>query len=131
MADFVSVEDAIGPWLNAQTGVRVVTETPADIPAQLIQLVRAGGVDEPYGIDVATVDITAFSGTGDPIADRAGAHALAEKVRTLIIEHLPRQSFAGLVVTRTQTLTAPAWRPYDDTNVRRFGAVYQLTLHRQ
>lgn len=125
MSDFVSVEDAIGPWLNTRLGVRVVTETPSDITGSLVQLVRVGGPDDDYGLDVATVHVNAFALT------RAAANTLAEQVRTALREALPGTRLPGLVVSRVQTISGPAWLPYVDTNVRVFRAAYQLTLHRQ
>jgi hypothetical protein len=41
---------------------------------------------------------------------------------------LPGQVVDGVTVSAVRTGAGPAWRPYDDTtNVRRFGATYQIT----
>lgn len=125
MADFSSVEDVLGPWLAAATGVRVVTETPAVLPSALVQLVRVGGADIDHGIDLATVSILCFG------TDRATAQGLAETVRAHLRNVLPGTKFVGFVVNRVQTISGPSWLPYVDTNVRVFDAAYQLTLHRQ
>jgi hypothetical protein len=123
--DFANVEDVLGAWLHTELGVRVVTETPNPLVPPLLQIVRGGGHDEDFGIDVVMLDITAFGTTRD------NASTLAEQVRTLLREGLQGTKLTGFVVGRVDTLTAPAWRPYDDITVRRYGAVYQLILHRQ
>lgn len=123
--DFADVEKLLVGWLKTQlTPVRVVTETPANLQAVLpvIQVGRVGGADRDVVIDNALVTVDCFG------ASREAAKTLAEQVRTALRFQLPGHATTDCVVTKTTTVSAPAWRPWDDTSLRRFGASYQITF---
>lgn len=127
MAD---VEALLVPWLAAQVSARTVTELPADLDtiAPVVHVLRIGGPDDDNlpSFDMPTVSIDSY-GVG-----RAAALELAQAVHDAVRVGLPNTSHtvtAGTaVVTKTQTVTGPSWRPYDDITLRRFGATYRLHI---
>ena len=124
------VEAMLIPWFAAVLSVRAVTWLPADLASVLpiIQVARIGGGsdDNLPTFDFPTVSIDCFG------ADRAGGFALAASVDAAIRTTLPGTlhtvDAVSAVVTKTQTVTGPSWRPYDDPSVRRFGATYRLLI---
>jgi hypothetical protein len=121
---YVDIEAALVTWLKtALGGTRCVTELPADLGTvvPLVEIGRIGGTDPTISIDRANVDITCFAAT------RADARALAYQVWGVLRTNLIGTSLGGGVVLRVDTASAPAWHPYDDPAVRRFGATYQIT----
>lgn len=126
----VDVEAGVAGWLRAAyagVGLRVVTEVPANLAEvlPLTQVTRIGGADTAVVLDLATVDFDFWA------ADRAAARALALDVHVRLRFALPGAAIPGGVVCRVDTLTAPAWRPWNNTAVRRFGASYQITVQAQ
>lgn len=125
---YASVEKLLVGWLETQlpAPVRVVTELPAGLAAKLpvVQVVRFGGPDELPTIDLPNVDVDCYAAT------RGASEDLAEAVRDLLRFTLPGKTVDGATVTRVQTISGPAWRPWDDTTMRRHGASYQLTIRR-
>lgn len=117
----VDIEAALVPWLNIATSVRCVTELPANLAdaVPIIEITRIGGADDVQSIDAATVDVTCYSG------NRINARALAYRVQG-ILRLAAGSAVTGGVLLRVRTISAPSWQPYDDTNVRRFGATYQV-----
>lgn len=105
--------------------VRGCTELPATLTAALPlwQVDRIGGSDVEPGIDQATLDLEAFA------ASRPAAKILAEDARELIRFKLPGYSNQFGTALRVETISGPSWRPYDNTNVRRVGATYRITIH--
>ena len=129
---YADVELLLTVWLADILDIRCVTDLPAALgeAVPLLQVVRVGGADRQITLDEADVDIDAYVGpddAGNP--DRAGARELAEQARQAVRYQLPGVVFTDAVVARTQTIVAPAWRPYDNTALRRFGGSYRLTLH--
>lgn len=124
---FAGVERLLHDFLTADLGVRVCTELPADLPdvLPLVQVQRIGGPThdgDPY-FSMPTVSIDCFE------ADRASATDLAHQVDLSLRRRLRGATVPGAVVTRVSTITGPSWRPWDDTtDVRRFGASYQLWI---
>lgn len=127
MAD---VEALLVPWLALTLGVRVVTELPADLGDVLpvVRVVRVGGGDDDDvpSLDHPTIAVDCYG------ADRAAALDLAAQVHTALRVTLPgtllRTEAGTVAVTKTQTISGPSWRPYDNTALRRFGATYRLIL---
>lgn len=118
----VDVEAALVPWLNTATSVRCVTELPANLAdvVPIIEITRIGGADDTQSIDAATVDVTCYSG------NRINARALAYRVQSILRTQAPGAAVIGGVLLRVRTISAPSWQPYDDPNLRRFGATYQI-----
>lgn len=122
----VDVEPALVAWLQTAFPLaRVCTETPANLEdiAQVIQVTRIGGADRLQTLDDAVVDVDCFASTRD------ASRSLAYGVRHALRYDLPGTQVDGGQVKAVGTIAAPAWRPHTNTNVRRFGATYQITIH--
>ena len=106
---------------------RVCTELPAVISGPVIQIERIGGPDLVPSIDDAVVDVECFDTT------RAAANALAVQVRDWLRLTLPgyRDTTQHAAVVSVSTTQGLGWRPYENTNVRRVGATYTVTVHNQ
>lgn len=122
---YPDVEQMLTGWLATTLGVRVLTDTPANLAQVLpvVQVTRFGGNDRVPGLDVANVDVDCYAAT------RHGAAELAESVRYALRFVLQGQRVGDLTVSRVETIVSPSWRPYDNTSLRRFGSSYSLTLH--
>lgn len=127
MAEYVEAELALVTAAKAKfTGTRVATETPGNLADVLpcIVISRFGGVeDEVYTFDNPNVDFECYAAT------RAAARTLAHQVRTWVRKELPGTSISGAAVSRTRTISGPAWTPYDNTGVRRFTYSATIRLH--
>jgi hypothetical protein len=122
---YVDVERILVGWLGDKLSCRVVTELPSNLEqvTPLLQIERNGGADTRPGLDFCVLDVDAFG------ANRATAADLAEKARWNLRFGLPGTQIEGAVFTACETLEAPSYRPYDNTDLRRFGATYQLVVH--
>ncbi|PSJ29557.1 hypothetical protein B7P34_06730 [Streptosporangium nondiastaticum] len=118
-------EAALIAWLTPHLGVRVCTDTPADLDhaVPLLRLQRIGGGDDGFRLDLAVVDLDAFAVT------RAGAADLATRARTALLADLPGSALPDVVFTSAATVAAPAWRPWASQAVTRIGATYAVRLH--
>lgn len=103
---------------------RSCTELPARITGPTIQFERIGGRDT-YSTDPAVVDVECFDLT------REGANTLAAQARDWLRLRLPGYTDAAqaATVSGVETVQGIGWRPYADTNVRRVGATYAVTVH--
>jgi hypothetical protein len=119
---YVDVERLLVSWLNVHLTIRCVTDLPATLPLPIIQVGRIGGTDTNRGIDVPMVDIECYA------ADRPSARSVAESVRDVLRFSLPGTSVNGAYVARVDTVSGPARRPYDNTNVVRYVATYSIHL---
>jgi hypothetical protein len=121
---YPDVERLLVTYLGGALGVRVVTDLPSNLQQilPLVQVGRLGGADDVIGLDRASVDVDVYA------AGRAASVALAERCREALRMDLPGQTLGVVTVAAVRTTLGPTWRPYDDTtNVRRFGATYQIT----
>lgn len=122
----VDVEALLTGWLASTLSVRTVTDLPDNLADVLpvVQVVRIGGADDDNltRFDAATVDVDCYD------VDRASASNLAGRARDALRITLPGLTVGAGTVTKVQTITAPSWRPYDNTALRRFGATYRLTV---
>lgn len=121
----VDIEAALTGWLRAALdGPRVVTELPATLQTDLplVQVERLAGRGRDLIIDEPTVDVECFAAT------RADARALAYECQRLLRHVLPGQPITGGLARRVQELSGPAWRPYPNLAVRRFGLSVQITV---
>lgn len=127
MAD---IEAILIPWLSQVVSARAVTELPADLAsiAPVVQIVRIGGPsdDDVPSFDMPTVSIDSY-GIGRPAAATL-AVAVENAIRVALPNTLHTAGNTSTVITKTQTVTGPSWRPYDDITVRRFGATYRLHI---
>ncbi|MFE4857384.1 hypothetical protein [Streptomyces sp. NPDC056670] len=121
------VEIELVAWLSAQRGggVTVLTELPANLGDLLpvVQVQRVGGDDDTFKLDRALVDVDVYAPT------RAGASLLARQVRDDLVMKLRGTSTAAAVFGLVTTVSAPQWRPYENINLRRLGATYELYFH--
>jgi len=127
----VDIEAALTAWLSSRfPGIRVCTELPAQLvevigdAGGVVRVTRIGGGTSTANpaLDTPTVDVDCFGDT------RIDARALAVQVQSALLLDLPGSDIAGGSVPKhgvTQTL-GPAWRPYDDTDVRQIGATYSI-----
>lgn len=121
----VDVEAELVAWLKVELEVRVVTDLPANLEDVLpvMQIHRAGGGDDSFRLDRAFVDLDAYAAT------RPAASQLMTRARTLLLTQLRGVTTAAAVFTSARTITAPAWRPYENLNLRRFGATFEVFCH--
>ncbi|MFD5384242.1 hypothetical protein ACFWMG_04595 [Streptomyces sp. NPDC127074] len=112
-------------WLGSQLDTRFAAELPANLleVLPLGQVQRVGGNDDSFRLDRALVDLDAYAAT------RAGASALARETRDALVMRLPGTKTAAAVFGRVSTVSAPSWRPYENTGLRRCGATYEIFFH--
>jgi len=118
----ISEETVTHAWLTtAFPAARVVTETPADLESDL-PLIKVQGLGGPRRLVLGrpTVDVECYAATKD------AARILAGQVNDSLIYRM-RGLIAGSNVTHTQG-QMPSWRPYANTNVRRYGQIVQVYL---
>jgi hypothetical protein len=129
MADVGSVDvevEVIG-WLQEQLGPDVVVRDELDnallneLPT--VQVERAAGDDDGFRVDRALVDVDVYAAT------RSQAATVAATVRGLLLTRLRGSTTANAVVGMVRTVSAPSWRPYEDLNLRRYGATYEVFFH--
>jgi len=118
----INADKLVLAWLTGEfPSARVATEAPAAITGEVIRVLRIGGANR-FVLDRAVVDVDCWALT------RNGATDLAEAVRDSMCFRLPGTVTAAGVVTAVATISAPIWRPWENTSVRRFGATYQLFI---
>jgi hypothetical protein len=119
------VEAELIAWLQEQLDVRHLTDLPANLTEILPvnQVTRVGGDDDSLRLDRALVNIDSYG------VDRAAASLLARETRTLLVVTLRGIQTANAVFARVSTVSAPAWRPYENPNLRRMGATYEIFCH--
>jgi hypothetical protein len=126
---FADVDDLIVTWLPT-VGISATTITTDDVlrmdlayAMPLIQVVTYGGTDRAGVLDDVNLDIDVYAATRDMAVD------LAEEIRTAVLDMLPGYHVPGATVAKTRTSQRPAWRPYDNTAIRRRQAAYTITVH--
>ena len=119
------VETELNAWLEARLSVVHLTDLPANLDAILPvnQVTRVGGDDDSIRLDRALVAIDSYG------ADRAAASLLARQTREKLVVSLRGVQTANAVFGRVSTISAPAWRPYDNPALRRMGATYEVYFH--
>lgn len=121
----VDVEAELVAWLKAELDVRVVTDLPANLldVVPVVQVQRVGGDDDGIRLDRAFIDVDVY-GTTRPLASQLMAQA-----RSLFLASLRGVVTDAAVFTSARTITAPAWRPYENPGLRRFGATFEIFCH--
>ncbi|MGW2228286.1 phage tail termination protein [Streptomyces formicae] len=121
----VDVEAELVAWLHAKLTVRVLTDLPANLGSVLpvVQLQRIGGDDDTIRLDRAVVDLDVYAGT------RQAASALMAQARSVLLSELRGVATESAVFTAARTISAPAWRPYENTSLRRVGGTYEVYSH--
>ncbi|GHD70132.1 hypothetical protein GCM10010317_076780 [Streptomyces mirabilis] len=121
----VDVEAELIAWLDTVLDVRVLTDLPANLGDVLpvVQVQRVGGYDDGFRLDRALVDIDVYAAT------REAASALMAQTRSLLLTELRGVATDTAVFTVARTIAAPAWRPYENPALRRFGASFEIYCH--
>jgi hypothetical protein len=120
------LEATLVAWAAAKfTGVRSVAELPANLGDVLpvIQWQGIGGGDVARTMWTQTFDFDCYAAT------RSGASTLASAVWSALLWDLPGFVGAGFTVGEVRTFAVPAWRPYDNTKLRRFGGGVEAFVH--
>lgn len=119
------VEIELVAWLTAALDVRHCTELPADLLEKLPvnQIQRAGGDDDSFRLDRALVSVDSYAAT------REAASLLARQTRHELVTNLRGVKTAAAVFGSVGTVSAPAWRPYENPQLRRMGATYEIFFH--
>jgi hypothetical protein len=120
---FADIEPLLVGWFTARfPDARAVTELPGDISSGLfLQVTRIGGLDDDW-IDHPRVDLDCYGQT------RAAARRFALQVQKAVLFDLPGYTGPDGTVLASSTAGGVAWRPYDNTNVRRFGLTVDLDV---
>jgi hypothetical protein len=119
------VEAELNTWLEDQLNVVHLTDLPANLADILPvnQVTRVGGDDDSIRLDRALVDVDSYG------TDRAAASLLARQTRDLLVVKLRGIQTVAAVFGRVSTISAPAWRPYENPGLRRMGATYEIFFH--
>jgi hypothetical protein len=124
MSSYADAELLIVGYLTAAfPSDRACVELPASWTGRIIQVERIAGIDPLPSLDQPTVDIECLAPT------RLAATEFANQVRRSLRFAAPGYTALGATIARVDTIVGPGWRPYANTNVRRIGATYQITLH--
>jgi hypothetical protein len=118
------VETVVNTWLTGRFPTdRVVTETPADLVGAL-PLILVAGLPGKQKVSLASplVDVESYAATRD------AARTLAMQVHNALLFEM-RGLVGDMLITKVEIRAYPAWRPYDNTKLRKFGALYQVYLH--
>lgn len=118
------VEAVLVPYLAERLQLRVVTELPEQLDQLLpvVRLATVGGGDDMFRLAETTLDVDVFGAT------RLDAAWWAE-VAHQMLRQLDGQQAAGIVFTRVRATVRPRWLEYDNPNLRRWQATYQLMWH--
>lgn len=121
---YADAENLITAWLRTQTGKSAGNEAPSNLTTDFIRVQRVPGTGtRSLGIDRATLEVDYFG------QSRGSATDGAVEIRDLMENELPKQVLDGHAVLQVETQSAPAWLPWNNTNVRRIHATYVVTLH--
>lgn len=118
---YADVEALVVSYLASIPGV---TGTSVDLPPNIltrlpfVQVNRVGGSDD-YVTDSAMVDVDTFHST------RAEASTLARLVHAAMMR-LRHTAVDGVLVDSVETIAGPLWISYDDENLQRYVATYQI-----
>ena len=119
------VEIELVAWLDTALSVRNCTELPANLLEELPinQLQRIGGDDDGFRLDRALVSLDSYGIT------REAASMLARQTRHELVVNLRGVKTTTAVFGGVSTVSAPAWRPYENPGLRRMGATYEIYFH--
>lgn len=120
------IEIELVAWLTARLGgVRHCTDLPANLEEILPvnQVQRVGGDDDSFRLDRPLFTVDTYAST------RAAASLLARQTRNELVLNLRGVTTTAAVFGRVSTVSAPAWRPYENPALKRMGATYELFFH--
>lgn len=123
----VDIETEVIAWLNTKVpdGTVVRDEIDNNLTSELptVQVERVGGDDDGFRLDRPLLEITVYAAT------RSDASALAAQIRGWLLTDLRGSKTANAVFSHVGTVSAPKWLPYEDTNVRKNSATYEMHAH--
>jgi hypothetical protein len=123
----VDVELELIVWTRARvaSGIVVRDELDNNLAAELptVQIEVVGGDDDGIRLDRALVDVNVYAAT------RAEAVALAAQLHGLYLTELRGSATETAVFGLVSTVSRPAIRPYENTDLRRVGATYAIHSH--
>lgn len=125
MSDYADIEDELAVFVTRELGfvagsiVDVTTEAKA--VAGVVRITHFGGPRDRVN-DFARVEIEAFSGT------RKKSREMLEAVHDRL---LPGTRLVSAIIDDVRTDASPHRAPWDNNNVRRFSATYQITVRTQ
>lgn len=123
----VDIELELIGWTQGKLGDDVVVRDELDnklleeLPTVQIEVV--GGDDDGIRLDRALVDVNVYAAT------RAAAITLAAQVHGLYLTQLRGSATDNAVFGLVATVSRPAARPYENTDLRRVGATYAVHSH--
>lgn len=122
---FADVEQLLYGWVSTVVTARAVTEAPTDLAGQvpLVRITRIGGPMTATGFDQPTVDFDCFEVKGPK------AKTLAIALASAVLYQLPGFSNPYGTVLETVIRSGPAWRPWENQALRRFGFTAAMSVH--
>lgn len=130
---FPSIEEVVRELLLRELddaftdGTQIGVEYPADLASRLpyAAIERIGGPRTRLN-DYPLLDVEVFA------SSRTQAESLSERIDALLLGY-PHSVMVGtrhVAIDSVTPLTTPRRIPWDDANVRRFGATYQFSVRR-
>lgn len=118
------VEPIASTWLTGRfPTARVVTETPSDLAAALPLILIAGlPGGQQHTLGGPLLDVETYAATRD------AARTLSMQVHNALLFEMRGIILDG-IVTKIENVGIPHWRPYPNTNLRKFGGLYRVFLH--
>lgn len=124
MAGRVDGETVLVGWLR-QRGWNAMVELTNALQDELpvIRVMAVGGDDDTFRLDRPLIDIDVFADT------HVHANQIAQQLRADFHDVLRGSTTDTAVIGAVTTVSAPAWRPYENTGLRRVGATYAIHMH--
>lgn len=125
---YADVEQLLIGWVPTVIPCRAVTETPANLldvlaTTPVVRITRNGGGTSDPGFDAPLVEFDCFGLT------RPTAKYFAYQLWSAVDLQLHGYTNPYGTVLAAQAISGPSWRPWVDTNLRRFGFTARLTVH--
>lgn len=118
---------ALPGLLSASFGItaRLCTDTPADLATAVpvVSVNRSTGADVQNLLDRPVVDIDCYMPT------RSAAVLLGRQVHAILHKQLQGSLAGGAVIGLVNTVKGPGWLAYQDLDVRRCNATYEIYQH--
>lgn len=110
-------------WLQG-LGYTAASRTDIGLQGELpfVRVIQLGG-QRTFILGKPTIDVEYFA------ADEVDAMNGMAAIDDLFTYRLPGQTVSGAVVQGVRSVSMPSSRPYEDQNVWRYGATYQLLMH--
>ena len=122
--EWADAEKTVIGWLRGQ-GYDARAELDNNLVDELpvVHVQSLGGEDDGFLLERALIEIDVYAAT------RTDAYSISQHLRGLLHTQLRGSSTGDVVVGGVDTVSSPAFRPYEDTGLRRIGATYAIHLH--